>query len=43
MISVCGEHASNVKRWRDGQMAAALVRGRDGRGRQAIPVDNSAG
>ena len=21
MISVCGEHASNVKRWRDGQMA----------------------
>jgi putative transposase len=21
MISVCGEHAGNVKRWRDGQMA----------------------
>jgi putative transposase len=21
MISVCREHASNVKRWRDGQMA----------------------
>lgn len=37
MISVCREHAGNVKRWRDGRDGAALVRRRDGRGRQAIP------
>ena len=36
MISVCREHAGAVKRWRDTD-GAALVRGRDGRGRQAVP------
>jgi hypothetical protein len=34
MISICRDHSANVKRWRDG---AALVRRRNGRGRQAVP------
>ena len=37
MISICRTHASNVKNWRDGHDGAALVRRRDGRGRQAVP------
>jgi putative transposase len=41
MIEICRDHAGNVKRWQDGQMAlrwcAALVRCGDGRGGQAVP------
>lgn len=37
MISISRDHARNVKRWRDGQMAFALVRGRHGRSQQAVP------
>jgi hypothetical protein len=33
MISICRAHASNVKNWRDGQMALRPVRRRHGRGR----------
>ena len=41
MISIARAHSRNVKHWQNGTMAldhgAALVRGRDGRSRQAIP------
>jgi putative transposase len=37
MISICREHAKNVKRWKDEADGAALVRSRHGRGRQAVP------
>ena len=37
MISICRDHASNVKNWRDGHDGAALVRRRDGRGRETVP------
>jgi len=38
MISICREHAKNVKRWRDGQMDGdALVRRRHDRGQRAVP------
>ena len=37
MISICRTHASNVKNWRDGQMALRWCAAGDGRGRQAVP------
>ncbi len=37
MISTCRERSKNVKRRRDGQMAA-LVRGRDGGGQGPVPL-----
>jgi hypothetical protein len=37
MISICRDHARNVKRWRRAD-GAALVRRRHGRGRQAAPT-----
>jgi len=37
MISVCREHAANVKRWRDGQMALRWCAAGMRRGRQAVP------
>lgn len=37
MISVCHEHAGNVKRWQDGQMALRWCAAENGRGRQAVP------
>ncbi|GAY17252.1 hypothetical protein MSZK_39780 [Mycobacterium sp. shizuoka-1] len=40
MISICREHAGNVKRWRDGQMRAALVRRWGDQGLQAVPPVN---
>ncbi len=36
MISICRDHAANVKNWKDGMMAP-LVRGRHGRGHQTVP------
>jgi hypothetical protein len=32
MVGICRDHAASVKNWRDGQMGAAVVRGRDERG-----------